>query len=61
MMDIVKINQESGVILTFLNQSDLKPDEKIAALRSAAATIENVLGCEMLAVTMSNILKGQYK
>lgn len=34
--------------MKFLQESDLKPDEKIAALKSAASIIENVLGAEML-------------
>ena len=60
-MDILKINQEASVILTFLSQSNLKPDEKIAALRSAADTIQHVLSGEIFAITMSNILQNQQK
>ena len=60
-MDILKISSEAGKILKYLSSTDLKPDEKIAALRSTASTIEHVLGCEMFAITMSNILKSQKK
>ena len=61
MMDIIKINREAGEILKHLSRSELKPDEKIATLRVAADTIQHVLNCEMVSISMSNILQGQQR
>lgn len=60
-MDIMKINNESGKLLEYLASRNLKPDEKIATLRSAADMIQQVLSCEMFTITMANILQGQHK
>jgi len=61
MMDIKKINVEAGKLIDFLNLSDLKSDEKIAALKTAASTIENVLNCEMITTMMSRTLMNLVK
>jgi len=55
-MDMNKISEASGKILTFLNTLDIKPDERIAALDTAAWTIRSVLSAEMLRITWAQIL-----
>ena len=47
MMDIVKTADLSKEVLEFLDKKKMKPHEKIVALKSAAAIIENVLTVEM--------------
>lgn len=54
-MDIKKINDEAGKLIEYLKQTDLESYEKIAALKSAASTIENVIACEIYIETMRNI------
>ncbi len=60
-MDIKKISDESGKLIEYLNNSKLKPDEKIAALKTAAATIETVISCEIVTVMMARALLNQGK
>ena len=47
-MDMKKISDESGNLIEYLSSRELKPDEKVAALRSAAGTIESVLNAELI-------------
>jgi hypothetical protein len=56
-MDITNTNTAAGQILEFLAKTGLKPDEKIAALETAAWTIKSVLGAEMLKLMWANVLK----
>ncbi len=60
-MDIKKISDESGNLIEYLSGRELKPDEKVATLRSAAGTIESVLNAELITVLMGRILAGQGK
>ena len=55
-MDIKKISDAAGEILEFLKAKDLKADEKIAALRSAASTIESVVAGEVMTQMNLNFL-----
>ena len=55
-MEINKINITSGLILNFLNDTDLKPDEKIAALDTASATIRAVIAAESLRIMWASVL-----
>uniref|UniRef100_A0A6M3JTW9 Uncharacterized protein n=1 Tax=viral metagenome TaxID=1070528 RepID=A0A6M3JTW9_9ZZZZ len=55
-MDMAKISEASGKILIFLDTLNIKPDEKIAALDTAAWTIRSVLSSEMLRLTWAQIL-----
>jgi len=57
-MDLLVASQEVHKVLQFLKDSDLKPDEKIAVLRSAASVIENVVVAEGMKATMLNIIRG---
>jgi hypothetical protein len=58
-MDINIISKASNDILQYLDSSNLnlKPDEKIAALDTASATIRAVLSGEALRVMFANILQ----
>lgn len=56
-MDILKITEEAGQLLNFLNQRELRPDEKIAALDAAAGVIRGVLNAESFRVMMANLLR----
>ncbi len=56
-MDIGKINIESGRLIVILNETELKPDEKIAALESAAATIRCVLAAESLRIMWATVFE----
>lgn len=56
MMLIHELSSESHKLLLFLKDSPMKPEEKIAALKSAASVIENALSAEMLKATYVNIL-----
>ncbi len=56
-MDILTISQETHKTLQFLKESGMKPDEKIAVLRSAASIIENVVWVEGMKTSLLNILK----
>jgi hypothetical protein len=55
-MEISKISTDSRAILDFLNGTDLKPDEKIAALDTASATIRSVIGAEVFRLMWTNVL-----
>lgn len=55
-MEISKVNINAGLILTFLHDTDLKPDEKIAALDTASATIRAVIAAESLRVMWASVL-----
>ncbi len=59
MMDMKKISDESGNLIEYLSTRELKPDEKVAALRSAAGTIESILNAELITVLMGRILIGK--
>jgi len=58
-MDISTISKASNEILQYLNSSNLnlKPDEKIAALDTASATIRAVLSAEALRIMWANVLQ----
>ena len=56
-MEINKINITSGLILNFLHDTDLKPDEKIAALDTACATIRAVVAAESFKIMWLNVLE----
>ena len=56
MMDFIKINVEVGKLLTFLADSGLPPDEKVAVLDTAAGTIRSVIGAEVLKLMWANVL-----
>jgi len=58
-MEIKKITNEAGELLDFLETRKLKPDEKIATLKSAAAIIENVLAAESVTHMLAKMLTGQ--
>ncbi len=58
-MEIGKISAESGKILEFLAATELKPDEKIAVLETAAWTIKSVLSAETLKIMWANVLDGK--
>jgi hypothetical protein len=60
-MELSKITQAAGDLLELLKHSKLKPDEKIAALKSAASIIENVLSAEMLKHMWARVLDNQPK
>jgi len=53
-----KISDESGKLIEYLLGRELKSDEKIAALRSAAGTIESVLNAEVITILMARLLSG---
>ena len=57
-MDIKKISDESGGLIEYLSSRELKPDEKVAALRSAAGTIESILNAEIITILMARLLSG---
>jgi hypothetical protein len=42
-MDELKINQEAGLLLKFLSERKLTPQEKVTVLRAAAEVISVVL------------------
>jgi len=42
-MDELKINQDSGLLLKFLSERKLTPQEKVTVLRAAAEVISVVL------------------
>lgn len=56
-MDIGMISSESKKILEQLFTTNLKPDEKIAALDTAAATIRSVMAAESLRVMYANLFE----
>lgn len=56
-MDISKVSMEAGKVLAFLATTDLKPDEKIAVLETAAWTIKNVLSAEAMKAMWCNVLQ----
>ena len=60
-METSKISQAAGDLLKFLNDGDLKADEKIAALKSAASTIEHILCAESFKYMMARALDGRPK
>jgi len=55
-MDIKTISDAAGEILEFLKAKDLKADEKIAALRSAAGIVEHVINTEVATQINLNLL-----
>ena len=55
-MDMAEISNEAGKVIAYLATTDLKPDEKIAALETASWTIKSVLSAEMLKVMWANVL-----
>jgi len=56
-MDIITTNTAAGQILEFPAKTELKPDEKIAALETAAWMIKSVLSAETLKLMWANVLK----
>lgn len=56
-MNLEKISKETQELIKYLENKNLKPQEKIAALRSTASLIENVLTMESLVVMWANALK----
>jgi hypothetical protein len=58
-MDVSSVSKNSIKILDFLKGTDLKPDEKIAALDVASATIRAALSAETLKIMCANILGGR--
>lgn len=56
-MNLEKISKETQELIKYLENKNLKPQEKIAVLRSTAALIENVLTMESLVVMWTNALK----
>ena len=60
-MDINKVSEVSAKVIKYLDESALKPDEKIAILKTAASTIENVLQAEAFSLIVANMLGGQRK
>jgi len=55
-MDMKKISEEASSMITYLQDRELKPDEKIAVLRSTASIIENVLSAEMFSIMVAQVL-----
>jgi len=60
-MNVEKISFESHKVLEFLLNKDLKPDEKIAVLRSAAFTLETIIATESTSIMIRKMLIDQYK
>ncbi len=60
-MDMKKISEEASFMITYLQGRELKPDEKIAVLRSTASIIEHVLSAEMISVMMGTSLNKSKK
>lgn len=56
-MTFEQVSEEAAEVLGFLDNTELKPDEKVAVLRTAASVIEHTLGAEMLRAAFINILK----
>lgn len=52
---VEKINDEVGIILDLINQRDLADLEKIAILKSAAATIENLVNVKTMSLVINKM------
>lgn len=59
MMDTGKISNGATKILAFLSAPDtgLAPEEKMAALKSAAAIIQETIQAELFKATMASVLR----
>jgi hypothetical protein len=53
---IQEISRAATGVLEFISKSDAKPEEKIAILRTAAATIEAALSAEAIRAMYLNLL-----
>lgn len=57
-MNLKTVDDGVGEVLEFLGDKGLKPEEKIAILRSSATLIENVIAAETMVVMLSKGFEG---